>query len=153
VPVGNVAIAPPFCAIAGLAVPSWMDGVPLPTSDQDPAARSCERIISTFDSQFAAVGMHLRTIYRDGHLCTIYERSTTHEGGAFPIYWAIWGRGSQVPRYDGSEGELYACDDDPHQHENLWNDPSRRRLRDELVADLRAHLPPLARRLRVESPT
>ena len=152
-PVGNVTIAPTFCAIAELPVPAWMEGAPLPVSDADPAARRCERIISTFDSQFAAVGMHLRTIYRDGHLCTVYEPSTTAEGGAFPIYWAIWGRGSTVPRYDGSEGELYACDEDPHQHDNLWADPARRRLRDELVADLRAHLPPLARRLRVESPT
>ncbi|MBA3459562.1 MAG: sulfatase-like hydrolase/transferase [Deltaproteobacteria bacterium] len=152
-PVGNVTIAPTFCAIADLPVPDWMDGEPLPVSDADPAARRCERIISTFDSQFAPVGMHLRTIYRDGHLCTAYEPSTTGEGGVFPIYWAIWGRGSTVPRYDGSEGELYACDEDPHQHDNLWADPARRRLRDELIADLRAHLPPLVRRLRVESPT
>ncbi len=62
-------------------------------------------------------------------------------------------RGSRIPRYDGSEGELYACDEDPHQHVNLWRDSARLRLRDELVADLRAHLPPLQRRLRVEAPT
>jgi arylsulfatase A-like enzyme len=148
-PVGNVMLAPTFCAIAGLPVPAWMDGAPLPTTNTN----NCERVISTFDSQFAPVGMHLRTIYRDGHLCTIYERSTRDEGGAFPLYWAVWGRGSTVPRYDGSEGELYDCDGDPHQHVNLWADPARRRLRDELIADLRAHLPPLARRLRVESPT
>jgi hypothetical protein len=27
-------------------------------------------VITPFDSQFAAVGMHLQTIYRDGLLCT-----------------------------------------------------------------------------------
>jgi arylsulfatase A-like enzyme len=151
-PVGNVALAPTFCAIAGVPVPAWMDGVPLPVSESDPAASKCERVISTFDSQFAPVGMHLRTIYRDGHLCTTYERSTTDEGGRFPFYWAVWGRNSTIPRYDGSEGELYSCDDDPHQHRNLWSEPAKRRLRDELVADLRDHLPSL-RRLRVESPT
>jgi arylsulfatase A-like enzyme len=149
--VGNVTLAPTFCAIAGLPVPSWMDGTPLPVSDAE--ARDCERVITTFDSQFSAVGMHLRTIYRDGHMCTIYEPTSPEGGGAFPLYWAVWGRGSTPPRYDGSEGELYACDEDPHQHHNLWSDPSRRRLRDELIADLRAHLPPLARKLRVESPT
>lgn len=151
-PVGNVALAPTFCAIAGLPVPAWMDGAPLPVSDA--GAGGFERIISTFDSQFAPVGMHLRTIYRDGHLCTVYEPSSPEGGGAFPLYWAVWGRSSRViPRYDGTEGELYACDEDPHQHHNLWADPARRHLRDELVADLRAHLPPRARRLRVEAPT
>lgn len=149
-PVGNVALAPTFCAIAGLPVPTWMDGAPLPLSD---AAARHEPLISTFDSQFAPVGMHLRTIFHAGHLCTIYEPSSPEGGGAFPIYWAVWGRGSRIPRYDGSEGELYACDDDPHQHVNLWSDPARRRLRDELVAELRAKLPPRQRRLRVEAPT
>jgi arylsulfatase A-like enzyme len=152
-PVGNVALAPTFCTIAGLPVPTWMDGAPLPISDTDAAAGKHERIITTFDSNFAAVGMHLRTIYRDGHLLTVYERSSPVGCGDFPIYWAIWGRHTQVPRYDGTEGELYACDDDPQQHVNLWSDPARRRLRDELIADLRAHTPPLARRLVVESPT
>ncbi|HVK84068.1 MAG TPA: sulfatase-like hydrolase/transferase [Kofleriaceae bacterium] len=152
-PVGNVMLAPTFCAIAGLDVPAWMDGTPLPASDAAPEAQRCERIIATFDSNFAPVGMHLRTIYRDGHLCTVYEPTTTEEGGHFPIYWRIWRKGSQIPRYDGSEGELYACDDDPHQHHNLWDDPARRRLRDELVADLREHLPPLRRRLRFAAPT
>ena len=28
--------------------------------------------------------------------------------------------------YDGTEGELYAVDDDPHQFENLWDDPQRK---------------------------
>jgi arylsulfatase A-like enzyme len=153
VPVGNVALAATFCAIAGVPVPAWMDGAPLPISNTAPEASGCERVISTFDSQFAPVGMHLRTIYRDGMLCTVYERSTRDEGGDFPLYWSVWGRGSEVPRYDGTEGELYDCTADPHQHDNLWAEPARRKLRDELIADLQAHLPPLARRLRVDAPT
>ena len=54
---------------------------------------------------------------------------------------ALWLRGSRVPRYDGTEGELYDVRNDPDQWENLWDDPSKRSLRDDLVADLRAHLP------------
>ena len=55
--------------------------------------------------------------------------------------------------YDGSEGELYDVENDPYQWRNLWNDPGRRALRDDLVADLRASLPEArAVRLRVDAP-
>lgn len=138
-PVGHVDLAPTFCAIAGVEAPSFMEGRPLPASVAESAGR--ERVVTTFDSQFAAVGMHLRTLYRDGWICTAYERSTTDRGGRFPFYWRVWGRGSVPPRYDGTEGELYDVRNDPHQWENRWSDPSVRALRDELVADLRAHLP------------
>ena len=43
--------------------------------------------------------------------------------------------------YDGSEGELYALADDPHQWRNLWNEAEWKSLRDDLVADLLDHLP------------
>jgi arylsulfatase A-like enzyme len=135
-PVGLVDLAPTFCEIAGVTPPTWMEGTPLPTAGD--ARRP--PVLTTFDSQFAAVGMHLRTIFDGRYLCTAYERSD-HEGGAFPIYWGVWGRGSQIPRYDGTEGELYDCENDPDQRENLWSDPSRRALRDDLVADLRDRLP------------
>lgn len=137
-PVGHVDLAPTFCRIAGLEVPSWMEGSPLPTAP----GSDRERVITTFDSQFEPVGMHLRTIYRDGFICTVYEPSTRGVGGVFPLYWSIWGRGTTVPRYDGSEGELYDVRDDPYQHHNLWADPARRAFRDELVDDLRTHLVP-----------
>ncbi len=116
-----------------------MQGAPLPTARGLPGR---ERVLTTFDSQFAAVGMHLRTIYRDGHICTAYGPSTRDRGGRFRLYWSIWGARSKVPAYDGGEGELYDLREDPHQLANLWHDPARRRLRDELVADLDAHLPP-----------
>jgi arylsulfatase A-like enzyme len=148
-PVGLVDLAPTFCLIAGLDVPAWMEGAPLPQS----AGSGRERVLTTFDSQFAQVGMHLRTIYRDGFICTVYEPSSQAGGGRFPLYWSVWGRGSRIPEYDGSEGELYDVAEDPHQWHNLWNDPSRRRLRDELVADLHAHTPPLRVSLPVAAPT
>jgi arylsulfatase A-like enzyme len=138
-PVGLVDLAPTFCAIAGIEAPSWMEGKALPVAP----GSGRERVLTTFDSQFAPVGMHLRTIYRDGWLCTTYERSTHDLGGRFPVYWSVWGRGSRIPRYDGTEGELYDVRADPHQWENRWDDPACRRWRDELCADLRAHLPPL----------
>ncbi len=149
-PVGHVDLAPTFCEIAGVPVPSEMQGAALPLSP----GSDRERVITTFDSQFRAVGMHLRTIYRDGYLCTAYEPRSYDRGGAFRIMWSVWGRGTKVPTYDGTEGELYDLREDPQQMVNLWNDPSRRRLRDELVADLYDHLPPARHPpLRVESPT
>lgn len=149
-PVGHVDLAPTFCEIAGIEPPAWLQGRALPTT----AAERRERVITTFDSQFANVGMHLRTIFRDGMLCTSYEPSNPAGGGRFPIYWRLWARGTSIPRYDGTEGELYDLSEDPHAWHNLWSDPARRRLRDELIADLRAHLP--AQRspsLRVVAPT
>jgi hypothetical protein len=47
-----------------------------------------------------------------------------------------------MPRYHGTEGELYDVRTDPRQWENRWDDPSVRRWRDELLADLREHTPP-----------
>jgi DNA-binding transcriptional ArsR family regulator len=111
-------------------------------------------VITTFDSQFAAVGMHLRTLYRDDMICTVYEPSTSDRGGRFPFYSSVWLRGSHFPRYDGTEGELYDLKEDPRQWANLWDDPARRRLRDELIDDLRTHLPAeRLPRLPVVSPT
>jgi arylsulfatase A-like enzyme len=150
VPVGHVDLAPTFLAIAGAPIPSSMQGQPLPTT---PSERR-ERVITTFDSQFAAVGMHLRTIYRDGMICTAYLPSTNDQGGHFPLYERVWLRGSAWPRYDGSEGELYDLANDPLQRENLWSDPSRRTLRDELRADLFDHLPAArSPALKVAAPT
>jgi hypothetical protein len=67
------------------------------------------------------VEVHLQTIFRDGHTCTFYETGTVH---------------------DGTEGELYDTNDDPLQRVNRWDDPAYRALRDDLVDDLRASLPP-----------
>jgi len=149
-PVGLVDLAPTFCAIAGVPAPAAMQGETLPTA---PGSRR-ERVITTFDSQFARVGMHLRTIYRDGMICTRYEPSTRDRGGHFPLMSALWLRESHVPRYDGTEGELYDVRNDPEQWENLWDDPSKRGLRDDLVADLRYHMPEeRLPRLKVAAPT
>ena len=137
-PVGHVDLAPTFCRAAGLDVPEWMQGRPLPVASDD----SRRSVITTFDSQFAAVGMHLDTIYSDSMICTRYRPSTRDRGGRFRVYWSVWGRGSRIPNYDGTEGELYDLADDPLGMHNLWNDPSRRARRDALLAELDAALPP-----------
>ena len=64
--------------------------------------------------------MHLRTITRDGFTLTMCLPGTSH---------------------DGTEGELYDLADDPLERVNLWDDASRRSLRDELIDDLRRHQP------------
>lgn len=98
-------------------------------------------MITTFDSQFAAVGMHLETIFADSMICTRYRPRTHDRGGRFRLYWSVWGRGSVIPTYDGTEGELYDLKEDPLGMRNLWNDPTRRERRDALLAQLDAELP------------
>jgi arylsulfatase A-like enzyme len=127
-PVGHLDLAPTFCAIAGVPVPPWMEGRPLPTAP----GSGRERVVTEWDSQFAHVDMHLRSIYRDGFVCTAYEPGRL---------------------YAGTEGELYDLREDPAQWVNLWDDPARRRLRADLLADLHDHLPPWREpRLSVEAP-
>lgn len=127
-PVGQLDLAPTFAAIAGLTVPEWAQGSPLPTG---PAPQR-ERIITEWDSQFDSEDLHLRSMYRDGWMVTAYER-----GGG----------------YEGTEGELYSLAEDPLQWHNLWGDSDYRATRDDLVADLYDSLPPgRPERLTVEAP-
>jgi hypothetical protein len=97
--------------------------------------------------------MHLRSIYRDGWLCTAYERSTIGEPNGLEEFLAVLpeqaakrlGLGNGGPQstvaYDGTEGELYRVDEDPWQFRNLWDDPGYRSVRSDLVADLYDNLP------------
>jgi hypothetical protein len=126
----------------------------LPTGDD----QGRERVLCEWDSQFPAWGMHLRSIYRDGWLCTVYEPSTGGQPNGLEkvkIARQLFGDRLMEPipiQYDGTEGELYKVDDDPHQWWNLWDDPSHRAIRDDLVDDLRASLPTEVRHLEVEAP-
>jgi len=131
-PVGLIDLAPTFCAIAGVEVPAWMQGRPLPVDDTDADARGFERVLTEWDSELFGVDVHLRTVTRDGLVCTAYLPGTCH---------------------DGSEGELYDLDEDPRQQRNLWDDPAHRAERDDLVADLWDNQPPTrSPRLRLEAP-
>jgi arylsulfatase A-like enzyme len=111
-PVGLIDLAPTFCEIAGAAVEPWMQGAPLPADD---ASVAPERVLTEWDSELFGVDVHLRTITRDGFVCTAYKPGTVH---------------------DGTEGELYDLADDPLQQFNRWADASMRATRDDLLADL-----------------
>ena len=131
-PVGLVDLAPTFCAIAGLPVPEWMEGRPLPTDDADAAMRGFERVLTEWDSELFGVAVHLRTITRDGWVCSTYQPGYSH---------------------DGSEGELYNVADDPLQQVNRWNDAALSSLQSDLITDLWDHQPPQQKPLaRVEAP-
>lgn len=153
-PVGQVDLAATFCEIAGLDVPGWCQGAPLPHVD----GSGRERALCEWDSQFPAWGMHLRTIYRDGWLCTAYEPSTAGQPNGLEksrLAMDLFGDALLDPidiRYDGTEGELYNVIDDPHQWWNLWDDPGYRSVRDDLVGDLYDSLSDAVRRLDVEAP-
>ena len=131
-PVGLVDLAPTFCAIAGLPAPAWMEGQALPVDDVDADARGFERVLTEWDSVLFGVGVHLRTITRDGWVCTTYQPGAVH---------------------DGSEGELYDLTDDPLQRVNRWDDPASASVRSDLVADLWDHQPmPVGPPRRIEAP-
>ena len=96
------------------------------------AERGIEAQLTAWDSELAGVAVHLRTITRDGWVCTAYLPGAVH---------------------DGTEGELYSLVDDPMQRVNRWDDPALRSVRDDLVADLWDRQPPVRHpRLEVQAP-
>jgi len=128
-PVGLVDLAPTFCSIAGVAPTEWMQGSELPVAD---GAGGPERVLTEWDSELFGVGVYLRTITRDGWVCTAYKPGYVH---------------------DGTEGELYSLTDDPLQRVNRWGDPAFAALQSDLVADLWDHQPaPHDPRLDLEAP-
>lgn len=116
-PVGHVNLAPTFCRIAGVPVPEWMQEKPLPTTRSDRR----ERVITEWEDDYKGNHLRFSTIYRDGYICTAYEKTGY---------------------YEGTEGELYDVDEDPRQWRNLWDVKKYRSLRSDLVADLHDNLPP-----------
>ena len=64
--------------------------------------------------------VHLQSVFLDDLLYTRYEAGTCH---------------------DGTEGELYDLAEDPLQRVNLWSDPERRSIRDDLGTALEDALP------------
>lgn len=148
-PVGQVDLAPTFCAIAGVEPAEWMQGRALPTTAD---AGTHERALCEWDSQFPGFGMHLRSIVRDGWLCTTYEESTDGQPNGLEEAW-----GPQVLNlcgihYDGTEGELYRLDEDPFQHHNLWDDAATQSVKRDLIADLYDSLPKERTILPVQAP-
>ena len=97
-----------------------MQGSALPLADGEPGR---ERAFCEWDSQFPGYGMHLRSVYRDGWLCTVYEPTTEGQPNGLEEVWgdAVLNPCSVVyeQSYTGpggvgiATGELYNVDDDP----------------------------------------
>ena len=119
-PVGHVNLAATFCEIAGIAPPDWMEGRALPTNELEAADAGFERVLTEWSSEHGPVTLELKSIFRDGWLCTQYEPSSL---------------------YEGSEGELYNLNDDPGALINLWEDRAHTSMKTDLVADLKDNLP------------
>jgi arylsulfatase A-like enzyme len=128
-PVGLVDLAATFCDIAGVEVPGFVQGTSLPTVDGDGGP---ERVLTEWDSELFGVGVHLRTVTRDGWVCTAYLPGAVH---------------------DGTEGGLYDLADDPLQRINRWDDPVCKAIKADLLDDLWASQPTAREpRLQLEAP-
>ncbi|MBW2290722.1 MAG: sulfatase-like hydrolase/transferase [Deltaproteobacteria bacterium] len=115
-PVGHIDLVATFCEIAGVPVPEWNEGAALPKAP----GSDRERVLTEWDCDYRGTTTFIRSIYREGWLCSAYEKSTL---------------------YEGTEGELYDLRNDPHQFENRWDDPAAAGMKRDLVADLYDHLP------------
>lgn len=138
-PVGQIDLAPTFCEIAEVPVPAWMQGAPLPQA----SGSEHERAIIEWDSQLDT-GYRMRSIVRDGWSCTVYEPNDPDYGLPKAERYASFGMEPPAREivYDGTEGELYHLEEDPHQWVNRWDDPAVADVRERLVRDLHEHLPP-----------
>ena len=115
-----MSLAATFASIAGLARPDYAEAPALPVNDEDAHARGFERVLTEWDSVLFGKKVGVRTIHRDNWTCSAMLPGTLH---------------------DGTEGELYDHANDPLQRVNRWNDPSVRALRDDMITDMRDHLP------------
>ncbi|HKI74138.1 MAG TPA: sulfatase-like hydrolase/transferase [Pseudomonadales bacterium] len=121
-PVGHLDLAATFCEIAGIETPTWVEGKPLPVSNQQAEQTGRENVLTEWDSEHGPIDIHIKSIYnKAGWLATTYEKGHL---------------------YGGSEGELYNMNDDPEQRVNRWDDKSCRGLRDDLIRTLYDELPP-----------
>src|SRR5262249_58449998 len=121
-PVGHLDLAPTFCAIAGVEPSESMQGAPLPTAP----GSDHQRALCEWDSQFPGYGMHMRSIYRDGWLCTTYEPSTAGQPNGLEEFLGLLpeaiaarlGLAPGGPRSpitsDGTAGEPDPAARDPH---------------------------------------
>ena len=119
-PVGHLDLAQTFCQIAGIGEPDWVEGKPLPLSEQDAQDQQRQRVLTEWESEHGPVSLNLQTIYQDDWVCSRYGKSSL---------------------YEGTEGELYNLSDDPGSLVNLWDDPAYASLKGDLIAALNDSLP------------
>jgi len=115
--------------VAGVEVPEWMDGKPLPMSQEQGDEQGREYTFTQYESHTPAASIIMNSMYANNIVCTLYERSKT---------------------YEGTEGELYNLAEDPGQLVNLWNDPAYAAVKAEMIETIRKDL--LARPMFHNSP-
>jgi arylsulfatase A-like enzyme len=118
-PVGIIDLAPTFCEIAGVDVPEWMDGKPLPVSNEDGDSQGREYTFTQYESHTPAASIIMNAMFANGIKCVLYERSKT---------------------YEGTEGELYDLNEDPGELVNLWEDPSYAAVKADMIETIRRDL-------------
>ncbi len=116
-PVGHVDIAPTILSRAGLEIPQWVQGRALPTQ---PGEANRDRAFTEWHDSYDSNDITMKSMVTRDVLITKYEATN---------------------RYDGSEGELYDLNEDPHQWYNLWDDPNYTPLRSGLLDEMQAHWP------------
>lgn len=120
-PVGHLDLASTFCAVAGIPVPDYCEGKPLPHTDAIANKQERTHVITEWESEHGPITMQLSSIYdHTGWLCTTYAKSHL---------------------YTGDEGELYDMNTDPGQTINLWDNPAHATKRAELLQELAQRLP------------
>lgn len=132
-PVGTIDLQPTMLAAAGLPVPPYCEGAPLPGLGLDdavtgtPAGRSTgttarEREYNLTEDDFdVMVQIPLRTITTRRYKLTRWMAN--------------------------DDGELYDLEDDPGEFTNRWDDPAYASIRSDLLATLVDELRPVARPL------
>ena len=94
-----------ICDVAGVDVPDWMEGRPLPKSVNEASEQGREHVFTQYESYTPDCDIRMNTVFKDGWTRTVYDHTRT---------------------YDGTEGELYNTVEDPRQRVNLWNDSAVR---------------------------
>ena len=118
-PVGCIDLAPTFCQIAGIEPPDWMDGRPLPTSDEHGHEQGREYSFTQYESHTPDASIVMNSMFANNIKCVLYERTKT---------------------YDGTEGELYDLEQDPGELVNLWDHPDYAAVKSDMIETIRKDL-------------
>ena len=112
-------LAPTFMQIAGAEIPDWVDGRPLPKSEEEAQKQNRELVFCQYEGYTPDCGIVMNGVYADGKTLVQYMPSLT---------------------YEGTEGELYDMDKDPMQRINFWNDPAYAGVKKEMIDAIRTQL-------------
>ena len=118
-PVGALDLAATFMEIAGVDIPDWVDGRPLPKSEEEAQQQGRDHVFCQYEGYTPDCGIVMNGVYADGKTLVQYMPS---------------------PTYEGTEGELYDMEKDPTQRENFWDDPSYEGVKEDMIELIRTEL-------------